>query len=263
MKKILKPLLILIAIILFLICIYQMTFKSLKIGVIRIAGFKEISQASKQLDTNIKETNKLIDEDHPKAMAGLNDEAKKLIKAKQDYLDYVNLTDNEQILAANNKEKFEIEFLWTRIGNYATKQGVNVKFEISQKNLQESEKAATCKLNFNIKGSYVSIIDFIYNLEEDMDLGFTIENFKLTKGEATFEVNNVVIDEASLLEANTSSSTSVETEANKEKTQNEESNENTENNEQDNSNASANETDKANTTNNSKNKENVNNTTTR
>ena len=55
------------------------------------------------------------------------------------------------------------------------------------------------RLDFTATGSYVGIRNFVYSLEEDEDLNFRIENFKLTTGTSaenlsgTFTVNDIGI----------------------------------------------------------------------
>lgn len=53
-------------------------------------------------------------------------------------------------------------------------------------------------LNFEATGSYVSVTDFIYDIENDSSLGFKIEGFKMAPGgngvKATFICTNIAIN---------------------------------------------------------------------
>lgn len=79
-----------------------------------------------------------------------------------------------------------------KLGSYATKEGVTLKWDVSSTGVNNKYT-----LNFTTTGSYVGVISYIYALENDSDLAFRIENFKMTaSGEnvtATFTVNNVAI----------------------------------------------------------------------
>lgn len=208
MKKNLKTILLIMLVALSLIFIYYMIFKEVEIGFVKVDGVKKVKAESMKLDKSIAETNKLIDEEHKNATETLETEAKLLTEAKEAYLNYVNQTDNAQILSANSEEKFQTEFLWTRIGNYATKEGVTIKFEIVEQSKHEEKKSTSCNLNFTVGGNYISIVDFLYSIEEDMDLNFAIDNFKFIKDvdgrlKATFTVSNVEIDNESLKSSST------------------------------------------------------------
>ena len=52
-------------------------------------------------------------------------------------------------------------------------------------------------LNFTATGSYLSITNFISDIENDTDLDFTIDNFDMTSGKATFVVKDVKIKKES------------------------------------------------------------------
>ena len=99
---------------------------------------------------------------------------------------------DEEIQEANLEQTYAMEFLWNKVGSYATKEGVTLKWDVSSTGVNNKYT-----LNFTTTGSYVGVISYIYALENDSDLAFRIENFKMTaSGEnvtATFTVNNVAI----------------------------------------------------------------------
>jgi len=114
------------------------------------------------------------------------------LKAKQKYLDLASVSSDEEIQEANLEQTYAMEFLWNKVGSYATKEGVTLKWDVSSTGVNNKYT-----LNFTTTGSYVGVISYIYALENDSDLAFRIENFKMTaSGEnvtATFTVNNVAI----------------------------------------------------------------------
>lgn len=111
---------------------------------------------------------------------------------------------------------YDIDFLWTIIGNYATEESVTLKFDVtknatvSKGTLGNSDEYIFCDLNFTVSGDYITITDFIYDLEDDDRLNFEISNFILQKGgsnlEATFVVKSVPINSKNLSALTTSSS---------------------------------------------------------
>ena len=95
--------------------------------------------------------------------------------------------------------------MWTIIGNYATEEGVVLQFDVisvSNNITSKHKNYILCDLNFSIVGEYTSIVNFIYDLEDDERLNFEIRNFILEKvGEnlqAKFLVNSIPINQKNL-----------------------------------------------------------------
>lgn len=88
-----------------------------------------------------------------------------------------------------------MEYLWSKLGGYATKEGVNLKLEV------QTSDENNDTLKFTVKGSYVGIINYLTAIEDDDDLGFRIEQFKVSSVDseelltASFNVSNVRIKE--------------------------------------------------------------------
>ena len=114
---------------------------------------------------------------------------------------------------------YDVDFLWTAIGNYGTEEGISLKFDItrSMSSYLESQNYTMCDLKFTVSGEYIALTDFIYDLEDDNKLGFEISDFSLAKGgdnlQATFTVKNVPINNKNLTEITTSVSSSPEDES--------------------------------------------------
>ena len=91
-----------------------------------------------------------------------------------------------------------MEYLWNKVGSYATEEGVNLKWEV------QSSGSGKYTLNFTVVGSYIAIINYVYDVENDSDLGFTILNFKMSGSDsltATFSVHDVSIKSESVTAA--------------------------------------------------------------
>ena len=112
-------------------------------------------------------------------------------------------------LGVTQIEKYKIEYLWNKIGSYAKKEGIGIDLDIQETSIPE-----TYNISFSLKGSYVGITDFLYDIENDDELNYKVNNFKVepstntitsSSGEttvntdtttliATFTVENIIIN---------------------------------------------------------------------
>ena len=187
-----KDILITVISILLTVVIIICMVKGLTVGSFRILSISNIKQESLNLDNEVDELNNLKNVTYKKKIDDLQTATKDLTTAKQKYLDLASVSSDEEIQEANLEQTYAMEFLWNKVGSYATKEGVILKWDVSSTGVNNKYT-----LNFTTTGSYVGVISYIYALENDSDLAFRIENFKMTaSGEnvtATFTVNNVAI----------------------------------------------------------------------
>lgn len=191
-----RKVLIIITTILLLVLTYFTVTKGYEIFGLKISSIKQIEEENTKLKAKIEEINTLIDVEYPKKIGELKTASNNLETEKEEYLKYTNMSTDDEILQAMQKKSYAIEFLWTKIGVHAKEEGVNLKFEI----VSSSTGANNVNdLKFTVDGSYIGITNFIYSLENDTELNFIIENFKLLpyKNEilqATFTVRNIAIE---------------------------------------------------------------------
>ena len=187
-----KDILITVISILLTVVIIICMVKGLTVGSFRILSISNIKQESLNLDNEVDELNNLKNVTYKKKIDDLQTATKYLTTAKQKYLDLASVSSDEEIQEANLEQTYAMEFLWNKVGSYATKEGVTLKWDVSSTGVNNKYT-----LNFTTTGSYVGVISYIYALENDSDLAFRIEKFKMTaSGEnvtATFTVNNVAI----------------------------------------------------------------------
>ena len=166
--------------------------KGLTVGNFHILSINDIKKESLNLDSEIDELNNLKNVTYKKKIDDLQTATKSLTTAKQKYLDLASVSTDKEIQDANLEQTYAMEFLWNKIGSYATREGVTLKWDVSSTGVNNKYT-----LNFTTTGSYIGVINYIYALENDSELAFRIENFKMTaSGEnvtATFTVNNVAI----------------------------------------------------------------------
>ena len=202
-----KKLLILILIALLLALAFIVGMNGVNIGSIQILGIQGIQNKSAELDEKIQEAGKLAQKDFKQAVNDVESTAKELESKKEEYINLLpeNLEDGTQTLPT--LKRYEIETLWVKIGNHATSEGTTIKMDVVQggtgidaetQSLSQSDYSYY-DLKFTVNGSYISITDFISDIENDDELGFKIEEFKLVPSssgidlQATFICRDILI----------------------------------------------------------------------
>ena len=194
-----KKVLILIIIILLGVMCYNTIVDGYEIAGFSILGISEIQEENNNLDIKIKQANDLGEIDYPAKISQLNTAAKELRSTKKTYEELADYSSEQEVLEASKSERYDIEVLWTRIGNHATENGVVPKMEVVS-SLNNTPNANDLK--FTATGTYIGITDFIRDIEEDAKLGFTIEEFELvpaasgdgTNLQATFRVRDIFLN---------------------------------------------------------------------
>ena len=233
MKNILISVISILLTVIIIVCM----FRGISIGQFKILSIPEIKASSIKLDSEIEELNNLKNVTYKKKLNDLQSSIKNLTSAKQSYLDLASISTDTEIQQANQEQTYAMEFLWNKVGTYATNQGLALTWNVVSTGVNNKYT-----LNFTITGSYIGIINYIYSLENDSELAFRIENFKIvsagaassnsnsnsnsstqdnTKVTATFTVSNIGIKEETVTSPTTSSSNINNTNKNenKEKTQ--------------------------------------------
>lgn len=195
-----KKLLLLILIGLLLILSIFIVIRGVGIGNIEVLGIKGIQTRSNELDEKIQEASKLVEKDYKQAVSKVTEDSKTLEKTKQEYNEMTLISSEGDVQAASQIEKYEIETLWVKLGNHATSEGAIMKMDVTKGTTNGTD---TYDLKFTVNGSYISITDFISDIENDSTLGFKIEEFKMTPNgegntlEATFVCRDIAIKDVS------------------------------------------------------------------
>ena len=208
-----RRILFLIIVVIFVVGLAIMMISGISLGKLVIPSIKGISEHNQNLDTKISELETLIEGNYQTAKTNLDNSFKSLQTSKQKYLSMITYSTEEEIKAANQTEKYEIGFLWTKIGLYATSNKVEM-----QANVSASSISGLYDISFTAIGEYISISEFIYAIENDSKLGFKIENFQMVSESendlrATFKIRNVPIDEDSLNLASSQTTSNVNDES--------------------------------------------------
>ena len=191
-----KKLLILILIVLLLALAGIIAINGVSLGNFEILGIKGIQARSAELDEKIQEAGSLAQKDFQQAVKDVEDNSKKLQDVKAEYDEIVAVSASSDVETAAQLEKYEIETLWVKLGNHATNEGATMKMDVKKGSNTTQD---TYNLNFTVNGSYISITDFISDIENDDTLGFKIEEFKMVPGgsdsnlQATFVCKDIAI----------------------------------------------------------------------
>lgn len=180
MKKILIAIIILILTVLG----YLVLIKGFKIGNLEIKSISDIKANSEKLDSNIKLADECVSITYPAEVDKVNNSIKKLKDTKERYMQKTKNDEIKDVGVAQIKY-YEIDYLWAMLGNYATKEKIELTLDIGVANADED----IYNLNFTLTGSYMGITDFIYSIENDENLKFKIQKFEL-KPTVTEKVKN-------------------------------------------------------------------------
>ncbi len=213
-----KKLLMLILICLLVALGAFIAIEGFEVGSGEVLSYTGIQERSNSLDDKIQEASKLIGKDYKQAVNTVQSDAKQLQDTKRKYEDkFVVNTDGtiDETSIIDRYGKYKIETLWVKLGNHATKEGTTMKMEVRGGTpigiIQNSNNKAPAKfydLSFTVYGEYISILDFVSDIENDSELGFKIENFKMLKNamadsseklQATFICKDIAIEDISQL----------------------------------------------------------------
>ena len=198
MKKILITIIGVILLILLIVC----AVKGINIGKISVLSITGLRDKSFSLDKKIEEANEEINQNYAKTLKSVKDAETRLETAKEEYESKVAQLSQNSELGVTQIEKYKIEYLWGIIGNYAKKENLKVDMNIEETSIKD-----TYNINFSLYGSYVGITNFLYSIENDDELNYKINDFKVepsasetqrtnsdNNSSKTTETNNVKTD---------------------------------------------------------------------
>ncbi len=194
MKKLLMLILIGLLVALSIFVVMQ----GFEIGNVEILSYTGIQTRNKELDEKIQQSSKLAEKDYRQIVSNVQENSKKLEQEKKEYEEMTAISSEGDIQNASQMQRYEVETLWVKLGNYATSEGAVIRMDIVAGNAKD-----TYNLKFTATGSYISITDFISDIENDNTLGFKIEEFKMLPGssgtelQATFVCKDVAIKDVS------------------------------------------------------------------
>ena len=188
---------IMLAVLVCIVLVILLAIFGVKIGNFQILSITQLIDKNQQVNRQIDEVSKITSEEYPAAIQELETTGDTLQIQKEKYEQLSGFTsEDEQIYET---EKYDIGYLWTVVGNYATKNNTSLVMDI-----KKATGTDLYDLYFTVQGEYVDISQFITAIENDSDLSFRIYNFELVPGssdinlKATFTVKDINIDDSTL-----------------------------------------------------------------
>lgn len=187
-----KKILISILIVLLLVLVYIIFSNGLNIGFIKISSFKDIKNESVKLDQDFSKANEISNKTYPAELEGLNDVIRKLKISKQEYENKKTDISGNEILGTVEIKTYAIHYLWTILGNYRADEGVKTL----TLDLRSTNNKDVYDLDFTLTGNYISITDFIYDIEDDEQLNFEIKDFTISSASLVEDNAEEELDES-------------------------------------------------------------------
>lgn len=189
--------------------LFIITTQGMVLGGIVIPSIRTVMLNNQSLETNINNLQARINGEYKTAQLAVKTKETDLQKAKQSYQDKITYSTEEELQNANNIDKYEIGYLWTKLGVYARKNNLELQADLKDTGVtfenkdDASDSAKMCDLNITITGEYLNVSEFVYAIENDNNLGFRIRNFSLvpyseTELQGRFTITNVGINSKTL-----------------------------------------------------------------
>ena len=195
---------ILISILVCLLLIGSAFFMVNGISKVNIKGIKGLSEKNEQIEQKISDLSNVISVTYVNTESNLKRTANTLQDSKTEYENQAALSNSQSPSYASQLETYDIDYLWTKLGNYARDEKVVIKIDL----VASGTSTNLYNLNFTTTGAYVNITNFIYDIENDSKLGFKIDEFKMSGSSdsltATFSCKEVPIKVGSIDQATSS-----------------------------------------------------------
>lgn len=152
---------------------------------IKVQGFKGINEKDGEIEQSIMDLSNEISVKYVSADTTLKRAANTLHETKTEYENQAILSQTNNSGYASGKEAYDIDYLWTKLGNYAKEENVVIKIDVIASDISTN----LYDLNFTVLGDYSNITNFIYDIENDSKLGFKIDAFKMTAASNSEKTN--------------------------------------------------------------------------
>ena len=166
---------IIISIIVALLLIGSAFFMVNGISDVGIIGIKGLNEKNNTIEQKISELSNVISVTYVNTESNLKSTANTLQASKTEYENQAILSNSNSPSYASKLEKYDIDYLWTKLGNYAKDENVVIKIELVSGGASQN----LYNLNFTVTGDYMDTTNFIYDIENDSKLGFKIDEFKM------------------------------------------------------------------------------------
>ena len=178
--------------------------------------FKNLSIASishKKVSVETLAQNEVVEKiEHEQAIDVLESAKNKYETSRQKF-ENIDKSTIDMVQEATKDEKYFIEYLWIVLGSYANDNGLLINIitpgstaGIDEQETQDGDKGESTEskptldvsvagdaIKIIVRGRYANVADFVYEVENDKELKFKLDNIKMTYAsnneiEATFNV---------------------------------------------------------------------------
>ena len=154
---------ILISVLVCLLLIGSAFFMVNGISRFNIQGIKGLDEENNKVEKKISDLSNVISVTYTNTESNLKRTANTLQDSKTEYENQAALSNSQNPSYVSKLETYDIDYLWTKLGNYAKDENVVIKIEL----VSSGSSTNLYNLNFTTTGEYVSITDFIYDIEND------------------------------------------------------------------------------------------------
>jgi hypothetical protein len=138
-------------------------------------SYTDLLELAKSLQDKKQELNDLNDKTFKAEVDRLEIMKGAFKNSKNEYDDLAAHASAEEIRQLNQSKEYLLDYIWMRVGTYAQDNDVKVLIDT------ETDKDID-RINFDVSGQYIAVINFIYDLQKDQELAFNIDNIVMQGG---------------------------------------------------------------------------------
>lgn len=146
-------------------------------GFLKVKGYQGIVKQDEELNQAIKIVDNLNKTQYEQAKLGFESVVKQFDDTKEEYLAKLESMKTKKKIQI---DIYELDFLWTRIGNYATECDLKLQLDVEQAtNIETLNDFKLYNLNFTVDGLYTDVVRFIYKIEGDSEVAAQLSTFTM------------------------------------------------------------------------------------
>jgi len=162
--------------------------KTVNFGDVSILSISDMQKQKQELQ--LEEANLVIIKSQFDVARNSLESAQSAYKASRDRYNNITEQDIETIKEATKEDHYYVEWLWIVLGDYAKDNKLTLKVFDPRTG---EEKSAEGTVQINVVGRYQDIANFVFEVENDDELRFKLDNMLMTystdnKVSATFDV---------------------------------------------------------------------------
>ncbi len=171
-------------------------WKGIQFGNVSILSLKQIAEKKEQV--KVAETSLELESTKYSILENKLNSLKKEFEQEKAKYEAISPETVTMINELNAKDKYSIEYIWIKLGNYASANHLEIVVAEPGNSLNSEETKEDSIFTIQVEGSYTDVAEFIFHLESDSELSFKLDNIEMeyvsgTQIKATFDVKDIVI----------------------------------------------------------------------